>query len=154
MKTKEIKEERISILEVVNIDEESNEIWVLNDLFDHGNGFTGAIGSKFIPISKAEYKEMTSKKEVIQRIMDCYDTVTSYNRAEKIYKEMKQKCELTKFIFDLSYAELWDKLREYGFNKKEYPIFECISSGRMFDANFKGNVNTHLSEKIREYEKR
>lgn len=154
MKTKEIKEKRINVFEVVNIDKETNEISVLDELFDRGDGFKRAMGIRFIPISKAEYKERTSKKEVIEKIMDCYTEALNYNRAEKIYKEIKQACELTEFVFDLSYRELWNKLREHGFNQKEYPIFECIGYGRMFDADFKGNINTHLSEKIREYEKR
>ena len=151
MKTKEKKQ--IDIWKVVNIDKETNEIQMLDYLFDHGDGFKGATGTRFEPISKAEYKQRTSKKEVIQRIINCYDE-TSYNKAKKLYKEMKQVGEIESFVFDLSYANLWYKLREYGYNEKDYPVFECIGGGRMFDENFQGNVNPELSKEIQKYEKK
>lgn len=154
---KTTKQKQIDIWQVVNINKETNEIQMLDYLFDHGDGFKGATGTRFDPISKAAYREAMSKDSIIDRIIDC-GLVTApneslqYKFAEVIYKEMKANGELESFVFDLSYTEHWDKLRKHGYPKSKYPIFNCTGGGRMFDADFQGNVNPELSAKIREYE--
>ena len=109
------KRSQIDYWKVVNIDKESNEIIMLDYVFNHGDGFKGATGTRFQPVSKAEYKEIMSKANVIDRIIDC-GIISEKNRdmAEKLaavyYKEMKESGELEDFCFDLSYRnEHWDK---------------------------------------------
>lgn len=143
---------------VVNIDKESNEITMLDYTFKHSDGFKGATGSKFVAVSKAQYKEQTSKENVIDRIIDSGLVEYKHNAnierkmAEVLYKEMKAAGEIESFCFDLSYREHWDELRSHGYPENKYPIFDCVGGGRCFDADFNGNVNPELSEEIRKFE--
>jgi len=50
---------------IVNFDKETNEITMLDYIFQHG-GFKGATGTKFEPITKSEYKERMQKDNVIE----------------------------------------------------------------------------------------
>ncbi len=148
---------QIDIWKVVNIDKEDGTITMLDYLFRHDKKFKGATGTKFNAISKAEYKDRTSKESVIDNIISS-GLITApsknleYKFAEVMYKEMKANDEIESFCFDLSYIEHWDKLREFGFSKSKYPVFDCVGGGRCFDENFEGNVNPELSKQIREYE--
>lgn len=143
---------------VVNIDPETNEITMLDYVFKHKDGFKGATGTKFEPVTKAEYKERTSKDSIIDSLIDSglitYDHNKNIQRkmAEVLYKEMKAAKEIDSFAFDLSYTEHWDELRSHGYPKSKYPIFNCTGGGRCFDKGFKGNVNPELSKIINEYE--
>jgi len=57
-------------------------------------------------------------------------------------------------MFDTSYKELWDYMRqELNLNEEEAYIFNCTGGGRCFDKNFQGNINPELSKKIRNAEK-
>ena len=156
MKTQE--REQKNYFEVVNIDKESREITMLDYIFKHSDGFKGATGTKFEPVSKEQYKDELSKDNVIERIIDFGLIEYSHNKdiqwkmAEVLYKEMKKAGELESFCYDLSYAEHWDKLRAFGYPKSKYPIFNCIGGGRCFDKDFKGNVNPELSKLIRDIE--
>ena len=156
MKTQTRKQ--IDIYEVVNIDKETNEIEMLDYLFNHNDGFKGATGTRFEPVSKEEYKERMSKESVIDNIIDSGLIEGSIGEhikrkvAAELYKEMKAAKELESFVFDLSYIEHWDKLRAFGFPKSKYPVFNCTGGGRMFESDYIGNVNTELSAKIRKYE--
>ena len=151
MKTKADKQ--IDIYEVVNIDKKTNEIDMLDYLFNHGLSFKGATGTKFEPVSKEEYKDRTSKENVIDQIIEIgIPAGFERERANGVYKAMKANKEIDRFVFDLSYTEHWNKLRKFGFPKSKYPIFNCIGGGRMFDNKYNGNVNPELNKKIREYE--
>lgn len=132
---------------------------MLDYVFNHGDGFKGATGTRFEPVTKAEYKDRLSKDSVIDSIIDCGLVTENKQRpditrkmAEVYYKEMKANGELEDFMFDTSYREHWDKLRSHGFPVSKYPIFNCTGGGRCFEADFSGNVNPELSELIRKYE--
>jgi hypothetical protein len=143
---------------VVNINKDTNEITLLDYVFNHSDGFKGAVGTKFEPISKSEYKELMSKDNVIDRIigsgiLTAPSKELEYDFAEVVYKKMKANKELEEWMFDLSYKnEYWDELRTHGYPKSKYPIFNCIGGGRCFDNEFEGNVNVELSKIIRQYE--
>lgn len=139
---------------IVNFDKESNEITVLDVVFKYDDSFKGATGSKFLPVSKSEYKERTKKDNVIEQIIEC-GLPENFQKTGALgcYKAMKQNNEIEQFCFDTSYSELWGYLRkELKLNKTDAFIFECIGGGRCFDKDFQGNVNPELSEIIREYE--
>lgn len=155
MKTQE--KEQTNYYQVVNVDKDNNELIMLDYIFEYRDT-KGATGTRFEPISKEVYKEMTSKDAVIERIIDCglveyrYNKDIKYKFAETLYKEMKKSGEIEAFCFDTSYKEHWDKLRVFGYPKGKYPIFNCTGGGRMFDKNFKGNVSEELNEIIRKAE--
>lgn len=145
--------QEITYNKVVNISNDG-EITLLHYVFDNGAGFKGATGTTFSPVSLQEYKERTSKDEVINQIIDC-GIPKGFERegANGVYKVMKANNEIQSFVFDTSYSELWDMLRkECKLNKTKAYIFECTGGGRCFDNKFQGNVNPELSELIRKYE--
>lgn len=150
---------RITYNEVVNIDKENNEILILDDVFEHSKTFKGATGSRFEAVSKAQYKETLKKANVIDYILESGivmvdDKNISKNKANQIYKELKENNELDQFMFDLSHQfTMWDKIREFGYTEAEYPIFNCNGGGRCFNKDFEGNTNKHLSKIIQKYEK-
>lgn len=142
---------------IVNFDKETNEITMLDYIFNHNDGtFKGATGTKFEPVTKSEYKERMQKDNVIEYLVDSgIELPEYYKRGEfnSLYKAMKQNNELESFIFDTSYNELWDKIRtELNLTKNEAYIFNCVGGGRCFDKDFEGNINTELSEIIRNIE--
>lgn len=139
---------------IVNFDKETGEILVLDGVFQYGNGFKGATGSRFEMVSKAEYKERMSKDNVIESILECgVPEQFARGGANECYKAMKRNNEIEQFMFDTSYSELWDYLRkELKLNKTNAFIFNCSGGGRCFVSDFQGNVNPELSKIIREYE--
>lgn len=140
---------------IVNFDKETNEITMLDYIFQHG-GFKGATGTKFEPITKSEYKERMQKDNVIEYLVDSgIELPENYKRSgfNGLYKAMKQNNELESFIFDTSYSEMWDKIRtDLKLSKNDAFIFNCIGGGRCFDKDFEGNINPELSQIIREIE--
>jgi len=161
MKTKVNKtKEEINYNKVVNF--ENNEITVLDGVFNYGDihnegkVFKGATGSKFEVVSKKQYKDIMSYKNVISRLseVEIPEQFMDYkNPAKMCYKAMKANNEIEDFMFDLSYFELWDYLREeLNLSLDQAYIFNCIGGGRCFEKDFQGNINPELSEVIREYE--
>lgn len=137
---------QIDYNQVVNISED-NEITVLNHVFVHSDSFKGATGNKFYPVSKS-YLEERIDDESLEDYIDSGDL--TYKQGKDIMNMDREK--RIEFMFDLSYKNLWDYLRTFGFPEEEYPIFECVDGGRCFSADFQGNVNPELSKIIREYE--
>lgn len=141
---------KIDYNKIVNVAEDG-EITVLDYVFDHGNNFRGATGTKFYPVSFGYFKERTKKAEVIQFLLDC--GIETKQKAISIYREAKDNGSLDELMFDTSYRSLWDYLRsELKLNTKDAFIFECVGGGRCFDKGYSGNFNSELSDVIREYE--
>jgi hypothetical protein len=132
---------------VVNISEDG-EITLLSYVFECKD-FKGATGDRFYPVSREEYEDRTNDESVIDYLesagcdyIQIKDTLDNYSVEEQ-----------AEFMFDMSYSELWDYLREVtGLSEEDYHIFECVGGGRCFDKDFQGNVNPELSEIIRQYE--
>lgn len=155
---------RTTYNKIVNVSE-CGEIQVLDDVFMYRDGFKGATGSRFYPVTKKQYKQSTTLKAIEERLRDsvCEDEVPyeykEYERGryknpyKKWAEAIKEASEAEDFMFDTSYSYLWSYLRdELGLSENEAYIFECVGGGRMFDKNFQGNYNPHLSEIIRKYE--
>lgn len=142
---------------IVNFDKETNEITILDELFEYKDGFKGATGTKFEPVSKAEYdavldEYLNNPQAVSEYWKDnigeplTYDEIISISESED---EVLSICG----GFDDSYSELWDYIREeLNLSEDEAYIFNCVGGGRCFDKDFQGNVNPELSKFIREYE--
>lgn len=142
---------------VVNFDKETKEITLLDYTFDdtlHGKPFKGATGTVFEVISKEQFDEtiepyLDDDKELLIYMAENFgdlnrQMIENVDSSEDALKEM---------FFDLSYAELWDYLREeLNLSEDEAYIFNCSSGGRCFDKDFQGNINPELSQVIREIE--
>jgi hypothetical protein len=144
---------KIKFNKVVNYND--GEIVVLDYVFNDNDGFKGAVGSVFYPISMKEYKKRTTKKAVIEYLKDCFteEEIKSKGGINNFYNLIRDSGEIEQAIFDTSYQELWDSIRkELNLNKKNAYIFDCVGGGRCFDEHFQGNINSELSDIIREYE--
>lgn len=139
---------------VVNIAEDG-EITVLDGVFNYKDGFKGAIGSKFYPVSKSEYDAAIDDENVIDYLVDSGIELTADQKRNGFVGMVEQmdNSEKASLMFDESYSELWDYLREEcNLTEDEAHIFNCVGGGRCFDAKFKGNKNKELSAIIRKYE--
>lgn len=158
---------KTSYNKIVNYDKETREITVLDYIFIHEDWFKGATGTKFEPISKSYHKEATTVKAIEEHLRDAVneneipDEYLYSNNEERLIKnpylkwakEIKSCGEQNRLIFDTSYSELWDYIRqELNLTEKEAYMFNCIGGGRCFDKDFRGNINVELSELIREVE--
>lgn len=140
---------------IVNIAEDG-EITVLDYTFIHSDSFKGAVGNTFYPVSKAYYKQQTTLKAIAERLEEAVpenEIPFKYSGYRMWAKAIKAAGEEKEFMFDTSYSELWDYLREAtGLSEKDTYIFECTGGGRCFDKDYQGNTNPELSTIIREFE--
>jgi hypothetical protein len=139
---------------IVNVSDDG-EITVLDYIFDHADGFKGATGTHFYPVSKERYFEAIEDENVIEYLMD---SGMELNGDDKKYgfagivAGMADN-EKGEFMFDQSYMSLWKYLREeLGLNEDEAYIFECTRGGRCFSPTYEGNYNKKLSALIRKAE--
>lgn len=155
MNTIKDKEETI-YNKVVNFDKETKEITMLDRTFKHSDGFKGAVGTIFEPISRDSYDETMDEDNVIEYLIDSgIELPKEFKRGgfEQLYDAMLNNNELEDFMFDTSYREMWGELREeLGLDEEEAYIFTCTGGGRCFDKNFQGNINPELSAEIRKFE--
>ena len=152
----ETKKQETKYNKIVNFDEDTKEITVLDGIFKYEDGFKGATGSKFEPVSRDEYEDRTDEDNFVEYLIDSgIDLPDNFKRSgfEGLAKAMIANDEVEGFVFDTSYNELWDYLREeLNLSEDEAYIFNCIGGGRCFDKDFNGNINPELSILIREVE--
>mgnify|MGYP001556407101 FL=1 len=152
----ETKKQETKYNKIVNFDEDTKEITVLGGIFKYEDGFKGATGSKFEPISRDEYEDRTDEDNFVEYLIDSGIYLPdNFKRSgfEGLAKAMIANDEVKDFVFDTSYNELWEYLREeLNLSEDEAYIFNCIGGGRCFDKDFNGNINPELSILIREIE--
>lgn len=152
----ETKRQETKYNKIVNFDEDTKEITVLDGIFKYEDSFKGATGSKFEPVSRDEYEDRTDEDNFVEYLIDSgIDLPDNFKRSgfEGLAKAMIANDEVKDFVFDTSYNELWDYLREeLNLSEDEAYIFNCIGGGRCFDKDFNGNINPELSILIREVE--
>ncbi len=156
---KTLKEARKQTMynKVVNISKDG-EITVLDYIFYddmHGKPFNGATGSKFYPVSKEEHDNAIEDENMVEYLIDSGIELSpdqKRNGFVGVVAGMSER-EKAELMFDHSYMELWDYLREVcELDMEGAYIFNCVGGGRCFDAKFQGNVNPELSELIRKAE--
>lgn len=150
---------RININKVVKVVD--NTITLLESAFEYEDGFKGLTGSVFEPISKAYYKERTKLSEVEDYLRSCVgeaDIPNEYlytdsgerlskNPYRRWAKAIKEADEVEQVMFDTSYSELWDYLRdELNLSEEEAYIFNCSGGGRCFTAQDKFTHNKELEK--------
>ena len=152
----ETKRQETKYNKIVNFDEDTKEITVLGGIFKYEDGFKGATGSKFEPVSRDEYEDRTDEDNFVEYLIDSgIDLPDNFKRSgfEGLAKAMIANDEVENFVFDTSHNELWDYLREeLNLSEDEAYIFNYIGGGRCFDKDFNGNINPELSILIREIE--
>ena len=124
---------------------ENKTITVLEESFKHSDDFKGLIGINFEIVSKDEYDEtiepyLNDKIELIKYYVDLGCDINS-DFTDGIEADEKS---LKNLMFDASYLNLWEYLREeLNLSEDEAYIFNCVGGGRCFK---KVDVFTHNKE--------
>ena len=120
--------------------ERNGEFYFCDYIFKHKDDFKGATGTELVPVSKEEYEERTSLESITERFEDCWRDAVS-NGDE--FRSLDDYCsdifqyEGDEAVFDFSGYNLWDQLREIGYDEENYPVFDCIGGGRCFSKDDK-----------------
>lgn len=112
---------------------------VCDYVFKNSKDFQGAVGSHFRPVGKDEYETMhdAESEEVKDRFRDIWAEAVKDGRTEESLVEFCDtilQCDGDDALWDLSYSDCWDLIRERvpELTEEEYPIFECVGGGRCF----------------------
>ena len=134
-----------------------DEIYMLDYSFDDGQDFKGCTGTTFKLVSKEEYGERTDAENIAEEYRDVWVETVKSNRTDDSLIDWVKQCieEDENFVFDMSYAEYHDKIREVlGVTEEDYPMIECVGGGRCFSKNMKFDkvFNQKLVDVINEFE--
>lgn len=127
----------------------------LDYVFNHGDGFKGATGTRMELVSKDEYDnamEDTDRWE--ERWRDAVAAKQTEQGLEDWVEELSTK-EKEEWLWDNSYGdELRDQIRALGYTEEEYPIIACTGGGRCFSVadTWDELYEPELWELIKEYE--
>jgi hypothetical protein len=107
----------------------------LETLFRHADNFNGATGWTLTPISADQHEDLTSIDALKDRFREIWQHQAHNGQTEQSLAEFAQwvyDIDGDESIFDFSYYEHWEQLREHGLTEDEYPVFDCHSCGRVF----------------------
>lgn len=126
-------------------------------IFKNDENFKGATGSILRPISKDEHEYNTSEEGLLEYLGELWqDAVASGNtemgKAE--WCEWVYEIDGDNAIYDLSYHNLHEQLREIGISEEDFPVIVCSGGGRCFNADdeFDEVYDQELLDKIRAIE--
>jgi len=126
----ETKKQETKYNKIVNFDEDTKEITVLDGIFKYEDGFKGATGSKFEPVSRDEYEDRTDEDNFVEYLIDSgIDLPDNFKRSgfEGLAKAMIANDEVEGFVFNTSYNKLWEYLREeLNLSEDEAYIFKFL----------------------------
>jgi len=148
-----------------------NDFYFLDDIFHHEDGFKGATGSVVVPVNKTYYDYATSYDGILERYMDAMGEDEWLDTLGYQREDFEDEDEMISAIEDgiwqtylngglepfeqVSY-ELEEQMRELPefSDSDEYPLFETIGGGRIFDKDTKFDeiYDQELYNKIREVE--
>lgn len=134
--------------------------YVCDTIFNYHDGLKGATTTVLRPVSQAEYEERTNLESAIEYFEDCWRGAVKAGTTTKSLESWVENVltiDGDEAVFDFSGYEYWDMLRETiaELTEENYPVFECIGSGRSFDINMKWDeiYNKGLWEEIKEAER-
>jgi hypothetical protein len=147
------------------------EYYFLDEIFKYKDGFKGATGTIVMPVSKQYYDYATSEEGILERYMDAMGEDEWLNTLGLDRDDFEDEDEMIKAIEDGIYDlyrvgelnpfeevnyKLEEQMRELPefSDSDEYPLFEIIGGGRIFDKNIKFDkiYNQELFNKIKEIE--
>lgn len=147
------------IMKLVGKDTDGSFVFC-ESIFEYEDGLKGAAGFTLRPITEEEYERRTDPED--PDTLDYFeefwcDAVRAGWTRESLEEYTKRVLakDGDNIVFDLSY--FWDvenQLRDIGYSEEDYPIFECIGSGRCFDKDSKYEVvyDSELLDRIRKIE--
>ena len=113
-----------------------DEFYFLDDIFNYGDGFKGATGTRLRLVPQEEYAERTSQESKEEYARGFWQTAVADGKTDDGLTDWMEYNDIgDDFMFDLSYAEYWPQLRTVGYSEEEYPIIECTGGGRCFDSD-------------------
>lgn len=137
---------------------ESGEVYMLNYVFDHGDGFRGATGTVFVPF----YQDYADERNDFERIKEEYgylwqESVAAGNCEDSLYDFIQGLIETSDGDFfghdDSSVHLIPDDFKTYYY--PECLGFECVGGGRCFSPRFtkwETVLRPDLLELIKQYE--
>jgi len=148
-----------------------DEFYFLDDIFRHEDGFKGATGTVVMPVSKGYYEYATSEDGILERYMDAMgedEWMETLGYSEDDFEDESEKIKaiedgiyntyinggLNPFEeVDYTQEEQLRALPEFA-SSEEYPVFEVIGGGRIFDKDTKFDkiYDQELYNKIKDVE--
>lgn len=159
-----MNKKRITFNKPVAINHETNELYILNDLFNHGNNFKGATGSVLYPLAQDYIDEMND----IEHLKDNYDWYwQECVKQGSTQESLEEFCQgLLSHVYYNTDGQFFghdtsdcfhNGVEELLAKFDDAVCFECIGGGRCFDAEMFNNANVEildneLVELIKQYE--
>jgi hypothetical protein len=171
----ETTRKQVNYGEVVGVTPDG-EVYILDYVFDHGNGHVGAVGSILRPVTQNEYDEATGIDGLVERFEDVWRMMVADGNTDSSLEEWAQsvhRYDGDEAIWDHSDYDKWDEARYYvaqleayqdeveeanGNLENAFPVMESIGGGRIFDRfdamvdMFERMPNTELWFEINRYE--
>ena len=148
-----------------------DEYYFLDEIFKYNDGFKGATGTVVMPVSKEYYEYATSEDGILERYMDAMGEDEWISTLGLDREDFEDEDDLTKAIengiwqlyyvgelnpFEEVDSDLEEQMRALPqfASSEEFPIFEIIGGGRIFDKEreFDEIYNQELFDKIKEIE--
>lgn len=148
-----------------------SEYYFVDYIFNDADGFKGATGTIVMPVSKQYYDYATSEEGILERYMDAMGEDEWLNTLGLDRDDFEDEDEMIKAIEDGIYDlyrvgelnpfeevsyELEEQMRQLPefSDSDEYPLFETIGGGRIFDKDRKFDkiYDQELYDKIRKIE--
>lgn len=121
--------ERIIINKPVAINRNTNEVYILNSLFKHNDGFKGATGSVLVPITQDYVDSRNDIEEIMDLYYDYWKQSDSIASLRDFCRDILIDCDGLFPGHDTSDCHLAeDLLGEF----TDAIAFECIGGGRCF----------------------
>lgn len=137
-----MKGNRTEYFEIVGITED-NEIIMLDSIFDHGDGFKGAVGSSFYALEQSEVDDRNDLENVIENYGYIWqEAVAAGNTTESQEKFIRGFINSSEGYF-LGHDDSYIHHIKDEFQEKYFPdavTFECVGGGRMFPITRKWKV--------------
>lgn len=149
------KEERKNFNELIG--RIGDRYYFLDSLFKHSDSFKGATAHIVEMVSKSEYEDRKDPTNLEDEYKYMWkDAVANDQTEESLSEWVRDLADDDEFIFDTSFYECAEKLRELfpKFNYEDYPIHEGTGCGRSFSVDMEWDelYNEELWEEIKKYE--
>lgn len=154
-------EEKTEYFEILGRDKEGT-IWMLDYTFIHDNDFKGATGTNWYPVTKEEYEERLDVDYLMYEYKWLWQQIVKDGKTEDSLEQWAEQLlnsgEAEEFLWDTSYRNKWDDIRELfpELNEEDYPVFRCTGGGRCFhnpiDIDWDVLLKPELVKVIEKYE--
>ncbi len=137
------------------IGRQGNKFVFLDYVFDHGNGFKGATGTRIEVVSKESYEDAIGDTDRWEERWREAVAAKQTDEGLDSWIENLSDEEKKEWLWDNSYSNIyWEQIRQLGYTEKEYPTMTCTGGGRCFSVDDKWDelYEPELWKLIQQYE--